>query len=211
MLFAPGAGAPSTSAWMQGWRRRLERLGPVAALDYPYARAGRRRPDPLPRLLAAHREALAAATAAHPGLPVVLAGKSMGSRVGCHLAAEDPDAVAGLVCLGYPLMGVNGKVRDEVLLALRTPVLFVQGTRDRLCPLDHLARVRRRMKARTTLHVVETGDHSLEVTRAHTKTTGTTQAASDDAACAAIEAFVAGLRRRRPRRHEADGSTRGRS
>lgn len=197
VLFAPGAGAPSTSAWMQAWARRLASLGPVVTLDYPYALAGRKRPDPLPRLLAAHREALAAARQAHPGLPVVLAGKSMGSRVGCHLAAEDASAAIGLVCLGYPLVGQSGRVRDEVLLALRTPVLFVQGTRDPLCPLDHLQRVRRRMTARTALHVVETGDHSLEVTKAHTRTTGTTQAASDDAALAAIEPFVRRLKARR--------------
>lgn len=194
VLFAPGAGAPSTSPWMQAWARRLGRLGPVVTLDYPYALAGRKRPDPMPRLLAAHREALAAARAAHPGLPVLLAGKSMGSRVGCHLAADDPDAAVGLVCLGYPLVGRSGKVRDEVLLGLRTPVLFVQGTRDPLCPLDHLRRVRRRMKARTALHVVEAGDHSLQVTKAHTRATGVTQEAADEAALAAIEAFVAGLR-----------------
>lgn len=195
VLFAPGAGAPSTSPWMQAWARRLAAVGPVVTLDYPYMLAGKKRPDPLPRLLAAHREALAAARAAHPGLPVVLAGKSMGSRVGCHLAAEDPAAAVGLVCLGYPLVGQTGKVRDEVLLALRTPALFVQGTRDRLCPLDHLARVRRRMKARTALHVVDTGDHSLEVTKAHTKATGTTQAAADEAALSAIQAFAAACAR----------------
>lgn len=194
ILFAPGAGAPSTSPWMQAWRARLARLGPVVTFDYPYMRAGKKAPDRLPRLLAAHREALAAARAAHPGRAVVLAGKSMGSRVGCHVVieelAEDPAAALALVCLGYPLVGVNGKVRDEVLLALRTPVLFVQGTRDRLCPLEHLARVRARMSAPTALHVVEAGDHSLEVTRAHARATGVDQAASDAAAFAAVRDFV---------------------
>lgn len=191
ILFAPGAGAPSTSPWMQAWRARLESLGPVVTFDYPYMRAGKKAPDRLPKLLAAHREALAAARAAHPRRPVVLAGKSMGSRVSCHVAADDPTAAVALVCLGYPLVGVNGKVRDEVLLALRTPVLFVQGTRDALCPLEHLARVRRRMTARSDLHVVETGDHSLEVTRAHTRATGVDQAASDAAAFEAVRAFLA--------------------
>lgn len=193
MLFAPGAGAPSTSDWMQAWRQRLGGLGPVVTLDYPYALAGRRRPDPLPRLVEAHRQALAGARAAHPGLPVLLAGKSMGSRVGCHLALEEPGRVAGLVCLSYPLVGAGGEVRDEVLLALGRPVLFVQGTRDRLCPLERLAAVRARMSARSALHVVETGDHSLQVTRAHTKATGVTQAGSDGAAARAVATFVAGL------------------
>lgn len=190
VLLAPGAGAPSTSPWMQAWARRLRALGPVVALDYPYALAGRRRPDPLPALIAAHREALRAARAAHPGLPVVLAGKSMGSRVGCHVALEEPD-VRALVCLGYPLVGATGKVRDEVLLALRTPALFVQGTRDRLCPLDRLAAVRARMTAPSALHVVEAGDHSLLATKAWLRAAGRTQDDVDAEVLRAVAAFVA--------------------
>lgn len=190
ILFAPGAGAPSTSGWMEAWAARLASLGPVVRLDYPYMRAGRRRPDPLPALIAAHGQALDGVL----GERALLVGKSMGSRVGCHLAVERPDGVLGLVCLGYPLVGQTGKRRDAVLLALRTPVLFVQGTRDRLCPLDLLAEVRTKMSAPSALHVVETGDHDLRITKKHERETGTTQAASDAAALAAIERFVSGCR-----------------
>ena len=74
----------------------------------------------------------------------------MGGRVGCHVALEE--TVAGVICLGYPLQsGATGAMRDEVLLALRTPILFVQGSRDALCPLDKLAAVRARMTAPSTL------------------------------------------------------------
>jgi hypothetical protein len=190
LLLAHGAGAPSSSAWMQAWAQRLAAVGRVVAFDYPYMKAGRRAPDRLPRLIDAHREALASARADAEG-PVVLVGKSMGSRVGCHLALEEQ--VAGLVCLGYPLkgMGQAGKLRDEVLLALTTPILFVQGTRDALGPLDVLAQVRARMTAPSELHIVATGDHSLQITKAHTKQTGSTQAASDAAVLAAVARFVA--------------------
>src|SRR5690554_5469088 len=138
ILFAPGAGKPSSSAWMSTWAERLAEVGTVVRFDYPYAQAGRKAPDRLPVLLAAHREALEEAKQANPGCSVVLAGKSMGSRVGCHLALQS--RVDALVCLGYPLasMGRRDRLRDEVLLALKTPILFVQGTRDRLCPLDLL-------------------------------------------------------------------------
>ncbi|HEV3410210.1 MAG TPA: alpha/beta fold hydrolase, partial [Chthoniobacterales bacterium] len=84
-LFAPGAGAPSSSAWMRRWVGRLETLGRVATFDYDYMRAGSRRPDPLPRLIAAHRAALAEARREGDG-PVALIGKSMGGRVGCHVS-----------------------------------------------------------------------------------------------------------------------------
>jgi uncharacterized protein len=161
ILLAPGAGQPSTAPWMRSWAARLEGLGEVVAFDYPYAREGRRAPDRLPALVAAHREALEAALAIRPGAPVVLAGKSMGSRVGCHLSLEV--RVDALVCLGYPLRSPRGELRDQVLLALRTPVLFLQGSRDPLCPLPDLREVRARMQAPSALHVVEGGDHGLTV------------------------------------------------
>ncbi|HET8539064.1 MAG TPA: alpha/beta family hydrolase [Anaeromyxobacter sp.] len=190
LLFAPGAGAPSTSAWMRAWARRLETVGAVERLDYPYAVAGRRSPDKLPVLVAAHRAALAAARGRHPG-SAVLVGKSMGGRVGCHAALEEPPgAVAGLVCLGYPLRGQRGRLRDEVLLALRPPVLFVQGSRDTLCPLAELEPVRARMTARSELHVVEGGNHSLEVGARALAARGETQEDVDARVLAAVAGFV---------------------
>src|SRR4051812_29915828 len=58
-LFAPWAGAPSTHPWMQSWRDRLQQLGDVQLFDYDYMRERRKRPDPLPLLIAAHSSALA--------------------------------------------------------------------------------------------------------------------------------------------------------
>lgn len=171
ILLAPGAGAPSTSPWMKAWQRRLATLSvngatvdDVVSFDYPYRREGRKAPDRQPVLIAAHLAALRALTERAPGEPVVLVGKSMGGRIGCHVACEVPGDVAAVVCLGYPLKsGATGALRDEVLLRLRTPVLFVQGTRDALCPLDTLEDTRRRMTAPNALHIVEGGNHSLEL------------------------------------------------
>jgi uncharacterized protein len=188
-LLAPGAGAPSTSAWMIAWRDLLRTLGEVETFDYPYMRAGRRMPDRLPTLIAAHREALAAARARAAG-PIFLAGKSMGGRVGCHLALEE--SVAGVICFGYPLRsGTSGALRDEVLVAQRTSILLLQGSRDELCPLDLLQEVRARMTAPNTLLVVAGGDHSLLLSAAGRKATGTTQAESDARVLDAVGAFVA--------------------
>ncbi|MFL5262231.1 MAG: alpha/beta family hydrolase [Anaeromyxobacteraceae bacterium] len=188
VLFAPGAGAPSTSPWMERWAARLATLGEVRRFDYPYMLAGRRSPDRLPALVAAHREALAAARGSSRR-PVVLAGKSMGSRVGCHVALEE--AVRAVVCLGYPLRSPRGELRKDVLLALRTPVLFVQGARDPLCPLDALEEVRRGMAAPSALHVVPGGNHSLEVGARELRARGETQEEVDARALAAIAWFVA--------------------
>lgn len=188
-LLAHGAGAPSSSPWMKAWARRLARHGKVKTFDYPYVKKGRRSPDKLPVLLEAHRAALADASKGHRG-PRVLIGKSMGGRVGCHLALEEK--VQAVVCLGYPLkgMGKAGKVRDEVLLALRTKILFVQGTRDNLCPLDLLAKVRKKMLAKNELFVVEGGNHSLVATKTALKERGITQDDVDEEILSAIVKFV---------------------
>jgi len=172
----------------------LSELGSVRTFDYPYMAGATRRtaPDKLEVLVAAHRaelEALRAESA--PGDKVVLAGKSMGGRIGCHLALEA--RVDGLVCLGYPLRGQNGKLRDEVLLALKTPVLFVQGTRDNLCALPELEQVRTHMSARSELFVVESGDHSLQAAKTSLKARGITQTDVEQAIVRAVGAFAASL------------------
>jgi predicted alpha/beta-hydrolase family hydrolase len=195
-LFAPGAGAPTSSAWMVAWRQRLERLGQVVPFDYPYQRAGKKAPDRPPVLVSSHRAELARVRAERGG-PIVLAGKSMGGRIGCHVAVELAQAgvpkseqPAALVCLGYPLVAPGGAVRDQVLLELRTPVLFVQGTRDSMCPLDRLEAVRSRMQTQHELFVVEGGDHSLVVQKGQLSQRGLTQAAVDEQIFDAISAFV---------------------
>lgn len=191
-LFAPGAGAPSSHPWMQRWRQRLSTIGDVDLLDYSYMQQGRKRPDPLPQLIAAHRQAL---NETRRGEVNVLIGKSMGGRIGCHVSLEEK--VDAIVCLGYPLCGGGDrtKLRDQVLRALQTPILFVQGTRDALCPLDLLELVRAEMTTRTFLHVVDGGDHSLLVPKKQLAATGVTQEEVDQRILAAIEKFVVALPR----------------
>lgn len=189
LLFAPGAGAPSSHPWMRAWTERLDAIGHIRVFDYDYMREGRRRPDPPQLLVAAHRQALRDAREDDTH-PVILIGKSMGGRIGCHVALEE--SVASLVCLGYPLCGAGDpkRLRDKVLRDLRTPILFVQGTRDPLCPLDLLENVRKEMKAPNLLHIVEGGDHSLQVTKTQLKNAGETQDDVDARVLAAIAQFV---------------------
>lgn len=192
LLFAPGAGASSSHPWMQRWKERLSQIATVETLDYDYMREGRRRPDPLPQLVAAHRAALAEARKRHPeATRIVLAGKSMGGRIGCHVSLEEH--IDALICFGYPLcaMGDRTKLRDKVLRELRTPVLFIQGTRDQLCPLDLLEPIRREMTAPNHLHIVEGGDHSLNVLKRQLAAEGKTQTDTDEQIFSAIRDFVA--------------------
>jgi uncharacterized protein len=190
ILFAPGAGAPSSHPWIQNWKQILARTGDVETFDYDYMRAGRKRPDALPQLIAAHRAALQSARKKYPPDSIFLIGKSMGGRIGCHVSLEEK--IDGLICLGYPLcaMGNRGKLRDEVLRALTAPILFVQGTRDVLCPLDLLESIRGEMKAPNFLHVVEGGDHSLRVAKRHLQARSQTQEDVDRQVFEAVAAFL---------------------
>ena len=193
---------------MQNWKRRLSGIGEVETFDYDYMRSGRKRPDRLPQLIAAHRAALGTfvdresrcVNREEPSTPrLLLVGKSMGGRIGCHVSLEE--TVDGLVCLGYPLcaMGDRTKLRDEVLRALTSPILFVQGTRDALCPLDLLQRVRGEMKVPNFLHVVEGGDHSLRVPKRQLQAMGETQDEVDQKILKSIADFVSNLDSKRSR------------
>jgi predicted alpha/beta-hydrolase family hydrolase len=163
-VLAHGAGAPSSSPWMRRWADYLSSIGEVVTFDYPYMRARRKMPDRMPALVEAHRAVLAEVRQDAAGAPIYLAGKSMGSRVGCHVSLEEP--VTGLVCIGYPLVsGSSGALRDEVLIALRTPILFIQGSHDSLCPLPKLEDVRAKMSAPNFIHVAQDANHSLELPR----------------------------------------------
>ena len=122
----------------------------------------------------------------------MLAGKSIRGRAGCRVAIVEP--VEAVICLGYPLCaaGDRSKLRDQVLLDLGTPVLFVQGSRDPLCPLDLLENARKRMRAPSALHVVDEGDHSLLVSKAALKARGMTQEDADNRWLSAVDIFLFG-------------------
>lgn len=173
---------------MQRWASRLAMIGRVRLFDYKYQTDGRRRPDPLPELIATHRRALI--EAGQSDEPVILVGKSMGGRVGCHVSLQEK--VSGLVCFGYPLCGGGdpARLRDKVLRELATPVLFIQGTRDPLCPLDLLEAVRKEMKAPNSLHLVEGGDHSLLVSKRQLAARGEAQRDVEERIARAIDEFV---------------------
>ena len=92
--------------------------------------------------------------------------------------------------LCYPKVGQGGGVRDAVLKELSHPLLLVQGTRDKMCPLDQLQQVLKQIKAPHRLHVVEGGDHGLEALKGVLKSKNWTQEDSDRHALRAIADFV---------------------
>ncbi|MCL1693025.1 MAG: dienelactone hydrolase family protein [Actinomycetia bacterium] len=163
VLIAHGAGIGQDHPWMVAVRDGLADAGLfVMSFNYRYTEAGRKAPDRMPMLLTVHRAA--ADAMAEECDRVVLAGKSMGGRVGSHLAGDDGWPAAGLVYFGYPLVPmVKGDPRPvDHLQAIEAPQLFFAGTRDRLSPPTLIAEIARSVPD-GTLEVVDDGDHSFKV------------------------------------------------
>ena len=97
---------------------------------------------------------------------VFTGGKNLGALVAAH-AATSRIRVEGLFFLGYPLHKQDrpDEVRAERLFRVISPMLFVQGTRDRNCDLPTLRRTLARVGAPVQLHAVEGADHGLRVPR----------------------------------------------
>lgn len=183
VLLAHGAGLPQDHPFMVAVRDGLADRGiTTLTFNYAYTEAGRRSPDRAPQLLAVHR---AAAERLRTYVDrVVLAGKSMGGRVGSHLAGDDAWPAAALVYLGYPLvpLGKTEARPTDHLERITAPQLFVAGTRDRLSPPDRIVPLASSLPA-ADVHVVAHGDHSFHVP----KRSGTT----DEAVLSTITDVVA--------------------
>ncbi|MED6137005.1 hypothetical protein PIB30_061009 [Stylosanthes scabra] len=193
VVLAHGAGAPSSSDWMQRWKIMLKEAlhaAHVVTFDYPYITAKKKAPPKAEKLVDPHSLVVKQTAAKYPAHPIILAGKSMGSRVGCMVASLDDINVSAVVCLGYPLKGINGAIRDETLLQLTVPTMFVQGSKDAFCPLEKLEATRKKMKAPNELHVIDGGDHSFKIGKKHLQANGSTQEEAEDLALKAIAAFI---------------------
>lgn len=158
----------------------------VCRFNFPYVDAGRRTPDRAPVLEETFRAVVALVAAE---APAVIGGKSLGGRMAAHVAGDV--GARGVFFLGYPLHppGRPDRMRDEVLLKMRAPMLFVQGTRDPFCPLDTLRSVLRPCPAPHHLIEIDDGDHSFKVRRSSGRTT---ENAWDEAA-AGVVAWAAAL------------------
>ena len=102
---------------------------------------------------------------------LILGGKGAGAGVAAQLAAGRL-RLAGLFFLGFPLHPQDRKaeVRAESLFRITSPMLFVQGTRDRRCDVDTLRETIRGVGASTRLHVIEEADQNFKVTKRSLRT-----------------------------------------
>jgi predicted alpha/beta-hydrolase family hydrolase len=164
-VLAHGSGAGMTHSFMEAVAEDLSARG-VATLrfQFPYMEKKSRRPDPPKIAEACVRAAVSEAAMLAPGLPLIAGGKSFGGRMTSQAQAGEPlPGVRGLAFLGFPLHPADkpATARGEHLARVRIPMLFLQGTRDKLAELKLLRPLCRKLKAE--LHEAADADHSFHV------------------------------------------------
>ncbi|CCD91075.1 conserved hypothetical protein [Bradyrhizobium sp. ORS 375] len=166
-VFAHGAGAGMTHPFMSQAAESLA-VHRIATLrfQFPYMEKGSKRPDPPAVGQATVRAAVAEASRLCAGLPLIAGGKSFGARMTSQAQSLAPlPNVSALAFLGFPLhpAGKPSIARADHLDAIDLPMLFLQGTRDKLAELELLEPVVRRLGQRATLHLLDQADHAFHV------------------------------------------------
>lgn len=166
VVLFPGAGSSADHSSLRAVEAALAPL-PVARIDFPYRRAGRRFPDRADVLVQCVRTEVAAfaGTLGVDTTSLVIGGRSMGGRMCSMAVAEEPDplGVAGLVLVSYPLHppGKPEVPRIQHLGRIGVPTLCVSGTRDTFGSPEELTAAFAEVHAPVTWEWIDKGRHEL--------------------------------------------------
>ncbi len=96
--------------------------------------------------------------------PIVLGGHSYGGRQATMLASEAPGVAEALLLLSYPLHPPNkpAQLRTAHFPELRTPALFVSGTKDPFGSPEELRAALAVAPGRHELRLIENAGHDLK-------------------------------------------------
>ena len=165
MTLAHGAGAGMHHSFMVTLAQLLSEQS-IATLrfNFPFAENKKGRPDTPAVAHQTIEAAIAKAQKLFPGLPLFVAGKSFGGRMSSqYLAAHRHPEVKGIVFYGFPLHppGKPSTERAEHLKEVKTPMLFLQGTKDALATWNLIEPVCSSLKL-ATLVKIEGADHAFK-------------------------------------------------
>ena len=165
LILSHGAGAGMQHPFMEAIATRLADMGvTVIRFNFPYMDAGRKSPGSPKANINAWQEMITQVASDHGDLPIFMAGKSYGGRMGSHLLADESDLpVRGIIYLGFPLHapGKDSTDRAAHLSKVPVPQLFLQGKNDKLANIDLMREVTSALTD-TDLIEYDHADHSFK-------------------------------------------------
>jgi hypothetical protein len=174
IVIGHGANGDMNDPVLENLHRELtERRYLTLRFNFPFAEAKKKRPDSTAVLRRTMRAAISALGRDPTAAPahLLLGGKGLGGQIAADLASARV-RVDGLFLMAYPLhpQGKPEKLQPEQLFRIISPVLFMQGSRDRTCDIDLLRRTLTRVGAPSTLHVAEEADRHFKVLKKSSRT-----------------------------------------
>lgn len=165
MTLAHGAGAGMHHSFMLTLAQLLsEQAITTLRFNFPFAENKKGRPDTPAVAHQTIEAAIAKAQKLFPELPLFVAGKSFGGRMSSQYLSAHPDpGVKGIVFYGFPLHppGKPSTERAEHLKDIKTPMLFLQGSKDELATWTLIESVCSLLK-QATLTKIEGANHAFK-------------------------------------------------